>query len=59
METYNKDNLDIINTIKGINNEKELSKHTTTLLLTLDIDSVYTNVTCKMVELSKNHFRIK
>ena len=48
METYNKDTIDMINTIEGVNSNNELSKHATVLLLTMDIDSFYTNVTCEM-----------
>ena len=48
METYNKDTIDMINVIEGTNKTKELSKHATILLLTMDIDSFYTNVTCEM-----------
>ena len=48
METYNKDTIDMINVIEGVNMTNKLSKHATILLLTMDIDSFYTNVTCEM-----------
>ena len=48
METYNKDTIDVINCINVIKKKKELSKHASTMLMTMDIDSFYTNVTCEM-----------
>ena len=44
MESYNRDTMDVINYINGINREQILSKHANILLLTMDIDSFYTNV---------------
>ena len=44
MESYNRDTIDVINYLNGINQDKVLSKHANILLLTMDIDSFYTNV---------------
>ena len=44
MESYNRDTIDVINYLNGINQDKVLSKHANILLQTMDIDSFYTNV---------------